>query len=533
MVRRRLYLRLDSVTIGRENWSGCLPVRLPVKWNLDCRQSIRGLLDGGSSYCNVFGGGADNVHFCATSFGWSEFFNTVNPLKMFLVLMLNAWMVVRVAGLLMIEFFLATLGFFQGVLTGRLFWQELIMIPARVVVVVLLRELVTILACFDAARGVPVIHLNFLGYDEQAHRRGPDSSFAHWTLTGIDRSIQKIWRSAHRGAGREYDLWVFSDHGQEATVPYQFQHGKPIQQVVAEFVEAQLDGGSTEASAEIESARLPTRANWLGISWLVSTLFGEQDIDMQTRSRWVQTATSGPVGFVYLLEDQSARLRESLARFLVDEAAVPMVVLRDESNRSESRVLVCGGEFRLPRDTIQVFGADHPFIAEIGEDLTQMAAHPDAGDMLLIGWDANGVSTSFVLQNGAHAGPGSDESRGFALLPEGSALPIARNWLRPNDLRLSALHFLGRDQPDQLVRFGRTKPANRFRLLTYNVHGCVGMDGQLSPERVARVIAQSGADVVCLQEVDVQRGPFRQSGPGSCDCPVFGNEPPISSGLAS
>ncbi len=41
--------------------------------------------------------------------------------------------------------------------------------------------------------------------------------------------------------------------------------------------------------------------------------------------------------------------------------------------------------------------------------------------------------------------------------------------------------------------------------MTYNVHTCVGMDRQLSPARIARVIAQSGADVVCLQELDVFR----------------------------
>src|SRR5690606_35863270 len=41
--------------------------------------------------------------------------------------------------------------------------------------------------------------------------------------------------------------------------------------------------------------------------------------------------------------------------------------------------------------------------------------------------------------------------------------------------------------------------------LTYNVHSCIGLDGKLSPKRIARVIARCGADVVALQEVDVGR----------------------------
>jgi endonuclease/exonuclease/phosphatase family metal-dependent hydrolase len=42
-----------------------------------------------------------------------------------------------------------------------------------------------------------------------------------------------------------------------------------------------------------------------------------------------------------------------------------------------------------------------------------------------------------------------------------------------------------------------------LRLMTYNVHSCVGSDGVLSAERIADVIAESDPDVVALQEVDV------------------------------
>ncbi|HLF41081.1 MAG TPA: endonuclease/exonuclease/phosphatase family protein [Acidimicrobiia bacterium] len=41
--------------------------------------------------------------------------------------------------------------------------------------------------------------------------------------------------------------------------------------------------------------------------------------------------------------------------------------------------------------------------------------------------------------------------------------------------------------------------------MTYNVHACVGLDGRLSPQRIARVIARHDPDVVALQELDVGR----------------------------
>jgi len=43
------------------------------------------------------------------------------------------------------------------------------------------------------------------------------------------------------------------------------------------------------------------------------------------------------------------------------------------------------------------------------------------------------------------------------------------------------------------------------RILTYNVHRCLGSDGRLSPERIAEVIASAAPDIVALQELDVGR----------------------------
>ncbi|WP_420479838.1 endonuclease/exonuclease/phosphatase family protein [Brevundimonas sp. FT23028] len=43
------------------------------------------------------------------------------------------------------------------------------------------------------------------------------------------------------------------------------------------------------------------------------------------------------------------------------------------------------------------------------------------------------------------------------------------------------------------------------RLLTYNVHRCVGVDRKLDVSRIAAVIAEHEPDIVCLQELDVGR----------------------------
>jgi endonuclease/exonuclease/phosphatase family metal-dependent hydrolase len=114
---------------------------------------------------------------------------------------------------------------------------------------------------------------------------------------------------------------------------------------------------------------------------------------------------------------------------------------------------------------------------------------------------------SFPQENGAHAGPGPEETHAFALLGSSVYLPSrTHGYLRPLDLRRAAFHAMGRAPLHVGKRPARprAKP-NTLRVMTYNVHSCVGMDGRVSPARVARLIAHYDPDIVALQEVDVRR----------------------------
>ena len=47
---------------------------------------------------------------------------------------------------------------------------------------------------------------------------------------------------------------------------------------------------------------------------------------------------------------------------------------------------------------------------------------------------------------------------------------------------------------------------HRFRIATYNIHKCRGVDGRVHPERIARVLEEVNADIVSLQEVVSHEG---------------------------
>lgn len=467
------------------------------------------LLTGGSTYCSIFTGGALESHFCPATLGWNEMLKAARPFSLVLLLLSNAYSFVRVFMLLIIEFFLAVRDFLAGVMTGHDLFKEFKFVPTRVGICILLRELITISSKVDIARGVPVIHLNFLGYDEQAHRRGPSSLFAHWVLKGIDDSIARIWRAAKRSDRRNYDLWVFADHGQESCLSYLKIYDREIEAAVAQIFADSFPQSQTLHWQNQPGIQL-FRIAYLGGRFL-QRLLPVDNPPTAVPEMPPQIITSmGPLALLYAPSRLGPEHLAIIAEALVSQAHVPLVLARGESGVIAAWTAT--GRFSLPADKETILGADHPFLAEVCHDLIALCRHPDAGDFILCGWQPGRQSLSFPSENGSHGGPGPEETRAFALLPSDTRLPTRqRKYLRPYDLRQAACLILDRQERRVVPRTVRqSDPVRSIRVTTYNVHSCIGMDGKISPERIARVIAQHEPDIVALQEVDV--GKLRTDG---------------------
>ncbi len=460
------------------------------------------LLEGGAAYCDIYSGGAEEAHFCPSQMGWGQLMQHANPLAIAVLTVSNLYSLVRAGALAILEIALAVFDGLTGVIAGQDLIKELRFVPARVAVCVVLRELVTIGAKIDAARGLPIVHVNYLGYDEQAHRRGPDSAFAHWALKGIDDSIARVARSAKRSARREYDVWIYSDHGQESSVPYTDIAGQSLEEAVKQSLARtaqRLGGIATEVSSEqtlrAHGLRGP-RSRWMPPT--------DDDGEYRYHPTGVSVAAMGPIGHVYLNSPTDAEGLNALARDLVDKASIPAVLAAGRDGRV--RTWTGAGELAIPAEAGMLLGADHPFLEEVAHDLIELCNHPDSGDLVLCGWRPEGRPISFPYENGAHGGPGPEETRAFALLPGDVRLRAADRPARPIDLRRAVLGHLDR-LPASAILSAKV-PEDRgehLRVMTYNVHSCIGMDGKTAPERIARVIAQYAPDIVALQELDVGR----------------------------
>jgi endonuclease/exonuclease/phosphatase family metal-dependent hydrolase len=460
------------------------------------------LLRGGSSWSNIYAGGAaeEETHFCAAGLGARDLFRTRPMVRALTFPLVHFPSLLKIAVLLFVECFLAFWDLFRGIARGESLVEEFKEVLKRVFLCIGLRELLAIGVKIDAARGLPIIHANFVGYDEQAHRRGPSSAFAHWSLKGIDRVIKNIYRAAHRSARRDYQVWVFSDHGQEGTGFFDAVHGRQLEEVI----QAALNGAKHNAGAEQSRVR-SARSRFVGersgarrvAEWIraeVLALFKEKPF----------TITGfGPVAHLYLKEPASLAARRELAEWLVGTGNIPGVLIRGESGKVIW--IHAGGHTSLPAEDLDFLPHPKALRQEVARDLVALCHQDFAGDLILLAWSPDQPPMSFVNERGAHGGPGPEETQGFVLLPERTRLPQQTgDFLRPSDMRAAALHFLGRQRLPSPA--SRSRPGLRqLRVMTYNVHGCLGMDGRISPSRIASVIARYQPDLVALQELDFGR----------------------------
>ncbi|NQV35044.1 MAG: hypothetical protein HQ515_20285 [Phycisphaeraceae bacterium] len=424
-----------------------------------------GLLGQGIAYSNIFTGGAREAHFCIAGLGLSDVLLKSRFISLLLLLVFHVASLLRTVVLMGIETLLALIDCLRGLFSGYDLWKEIKFVPSRVAVCVLLRDLVTIGAGLDVFRGMPVVHANLMGYHEQSHRRGPSSRFAHWTLKGIDRAVKRIYRAAQRSTLREYDVWIYADHGQEETMPYHLVQGCSMNKTLDTLLEIQAPSQPT--NRQVHMGLLDR----LGLSrWSIP-----ESLSGGSGAQAVVTAL-GPYGHIYLPKYWDGD-REALAVRLCEEGGVPLVMWRDGEGvvvHSQDR------RYHLPQEGKDLLQRDVPFLEEMVQDLVRACHHRHAGDLIICGWQGTrGPTLSFARERGGHGGLGLRETEAFALLPNHVvADETGKGYLRPRDLRRAAQAVLTPERVPAEHRQPVSPLARgaRLRVMTYNVHSlpCVG-----------------------------------------------------------
>lgn len=392
----------------------------------------RGILDGGSAYGCVFTGGAVNNLFNFAMIKRPTGDGLLRAIAAFVVL---AWVVIKCLVLTGLEVLRAVLRLIADPVgeTSR-GWKFL---GLKVALSVWIRELFTLVASRDVYAGVRAIYVNYLDYDVFAHAYGPRNRRALQALRRVDRSIRQLWRVARRVPGHRYQLYVLSDHGQAASLPYQnLSGGRPFERVF-------FDDLLPAAGVEIDRAHPGRRRLASGIKAFrkqrAPAMFQRFMNYLEHDFPWmlgetpearqqggVRVIAAGPNAFVYFLDDDEPLALEQV------EQRYPG--LADELSRSRGIGFVlarsAAGAVCLWRGKRYPVG-DEPSGPLAGREDWAMAAQGirdlmamrSAGDLVIYGNDAVEGTITYIPEAGAHAGPSADEIHTFVVSPPGAALP--------------------------------------------------------------------------------------------------------------
>jgi endonuclease/exonuclease/phosphatase family metal-dependent hydrolase len=458
------------------------------------------LLRGGHVYATIFSGGAKQARYCSETMDLDTLIQSLNPLKLLVMLILHAGKLMRIFTFALVEVVLALQDFIRGIIRRQDIVRELTFIPARVLVCIILRELVRFRLKMDVTQGIELVCANFLGYDEQSHRRGPESAFAHWSLKGIDDTLKDIYRTAEKSTCLEYDLVVYSDHGQEHTRSYEdvnrISVKKAIKKNLAEYFPQTTTNGHLEEETMLDTVYRKIRSFGLkpqkpGKNRPAVTPVSGRDI---------QVTTMGPLGHVYFPYSLTDRQMHGAALKLVRKAGIPQVFFLDKNRKVMAATP--RGTLPLTPHKAKILGKNHPFLDLAAQDLARVCRHPNAGNLVISGWLPGEKPLSFNTENGAHGGPGMNETHAFTILP--AKFPVPEGILmRPRNLRtLLERHLRTLRKPKKPTQYPQ-KMETGLSVVTHNIHSCLNLDRRCDPDRTAGVLSALNPDIVALQEVDV------------------------------
>lgn len=356
------------------------------------------LANSGSSYFNIFTGGASRSSFTTAAWGRGALWKDRALRAAQLPHLLFAWALAlpRIAWRLAVELALELFDIARGWLhRERSRGQSSFVL--RGLVNTFLDQLTITAVRGEIAAGTRYLYVNFISYDKAAHLRGPEHPYALWNLRQIDRRVRQIWRAARRSRRADYDVYIWSDHGTFPARPISVDAGRPF--------EAQLARDLERAGHAGARVRIIATSN---LAHLYADSAGASAGGATRRLCWEELERRLP-GLEGVLD------------------ASPYVAWW--AGRSESGELVV----RRGGVTLRPAAEETPgFDARLVADLGALVDHEGAGDLVLFAARRDGLVWSFWDEYGGHGGNEPEEQDAFVIHPPG--LNPERRVLAPIDI---------------------------------------------------------------------------------------------------
>lgn len=409
-----------------------------------------GILRGGSSYMNMFDGEASLSMFTLGAFNRSRFFQSVRGMGFLLLFVLNPFRSVKTLLLALWEYLTDLTQRTMASAKGTLRRPIVSAFPfLRVMANVVFREIQTFAVLVDVYRGVPAIYTTYYGYDELAHQYGPLSKPALRALHAIDTRIGQIDSFRRLGLGREYDLFILSDHGMTRSRPFDREFGQSLGETLSQLAGSvaidELRHNADESPAAIylqeelqaieRNVRAPLSVITRRLRRMVQTRTDRAALGtLAPAADWL-VSNSGPLAHIYL-NTQSAQMdldgimatQPGLVASLAAHPGIGLVI-----GRQQGRLVAVTRDGALsyaPADgangregaSYTVEGIDPLATCDqpkrVAAHLWRLAHMTSSGDLIVLGrYDPESDEVlSFESQWACHGGLGGPQNVAFALL---------------------------------------------------------------------------------------------------------------------
>ncbi len=331
----------------------------------------------------------------------------------------------------------------------------------RAVTNVFLRELSTYMVTLDVIRGAPAIYTTFVGYDEVAHHAGPDTPDAMGTLRAFDRSIRRVRDAIRDKAGRPYDLFLLSDHGQSAGATFLQRYGLTLAEFIETLAKVKTSGTTSNDTGQNfvavlaqelknTTARRPSKRadrvrqsaiNRAGRSLQRRVERSPDAAQPVSTDAPVVVCAGGNMAHAYFnLHTGKVTLAELSAAYpglldaLAEHEGIGFVVAFDDPAPGSDQVVPIVFGKRGARNLVTgVVAGDDP-LKPYGDaemragQLLYMAEFPNAGDLIINSTlYPDGQVAAFEELVGSHGGLGGQQTDAFLLHPADMAVPPTTN----------------------------------------------------------------------------------------------------------
>ncbi len=406
------------------------------KDNKDLKKN--GLLsDYGSSYFNHFSGGAERSIFTMATL-WKQ--NKIQKLKqtdLHLIFLANPFRIIKVAYLagfeIITEYLEALWEHIVAFIKRRKAKVPFIFSIVRMNMNVISRELTTLGAIIDMKRSTPIIYINYVGYDEIGHHRGPSNKSAYRSIRAIDRNIKRIYAKKKQ----DYDIMILSDHGQQQAMPfkriYKQSLGDFIKQLAAVAVSSDDELDDKDITLEYMQKDIEEMGRKNKLAKLLTMFKSKENLKKEkNKVASITVAISSNLAQIYFLQEKK-RIDKKEIELLYPEfieklskhPGIGVVLGKHESNffiitKNGTIFVTPQGEIKASEEYKLFLRLMHDYEIKISpeiflQEIIAMLQKPFSGDLTIIGSMIDGKAISFADHFGAHGGFGGKQTNAFII----------------------------------------------------------------------------------------------------------------------